>query len=269
MDQIADYRSILKVAFTARKERNPSYSLRSFARDLSVSASMLSEVLSKKKSLSRKTAVKMKPGLNLSKNDEKLFMLSVDLDHPAAGSSRENIQNEIDQQACFGRTLSLSEERFAFIANPKYLVLLSLIGLKSFQNNLSWIAGKLGIFQHEVNQLLTGLKKLKVIEDSGRASLKINHEYLFSPDGNSVQAIRGFHRSSLNFAVEAMEKVPVAERDFYTSIFAIDQNDLGDFQREVREFHQQMYAKYAQKVTADRVYALQNQMIPYTPRIKE
>lgn len=48
------------------KKRNKRYSLRSLAKKCDLSASTLSEVLSEKKSLSRKVALKLLSHINLS-----------------------------------------------------------------------------------------------------------------------------------------------------------------------------------------------------------
>ena len=269
MDSTTDYRQVLKSAYSRRREKNASYSLRSYARDLGVSSSMLSEVLSGKKKLSRKTALKINKSLKLSSHDSKLFLLSVDLETPGFSQTRESVESKISEQSSFGKSISLNEERFAFISDFRHLVLLSMIGLPSFKNNLSWIAGKLGVFQHQVTALLNGLKKLKIVESIAGGKIQINHQYIFSSDGSSGKAIREFHRATLQHTAQALDQVPIEERDFYTSIFAIDEADFSEIQKEVREFQQRIYLKFSKKPTANRVYAIQNQIIPYSKRTTE
>ena len=53
------YRTTLLDELTRRKNKNPSYSLRAYARDLGISSTSLSDVLSAKRNLSRKNALKV------------------------------------------------------------------------------------------------------------------------------------------------------------------------------------------------------------------
>ena len=53
------YRDVLKEMLGTRVASNPNYSLRAFARDLGISASTLSHVLSLRKGLSTKSATQV------------------------------------------------------------------------------------------------------------------------------------------------------------------------------------------------------------------
>ncbi|HEY8269264.1 MAG TPA: hypothetical protein VIG33_00125 [Pseudobdellovibrionaceae bacterium] len=69
----ADY---LISIFNERKEKNPRYSLRAFARSLGVSSGQLSEILSEKRPLSHKLARRISVALALTMNEsQKLIYL--------------------------------------------------------------------------------------------------------------------------------------------------------------------------------------------------
>lgn len=75
-DLDAAYRHMLKQAFASRKERNPRYSLRGFARFLGVDPTFLSKLISGKLLLSLDQADKITRKLNLAKSDRATFLLS-------------------------------------------------------------------------------------------------------------------------------------------------------------------------------------------------
>lgn len=262
----SDYRETLKKVFLSRREKNPAYSLRSYARDLSVSPSMLSEVLSHKKKLTRKSATKIKDVLRLSKTDAELFLLSVDLEQSSPFQTSETVQTEITQRTSTGRTLNLSDDRFTYISDYRHLVMIALFGVKSFKYNLTWIANSLGVFQFQATKIFKRLQKLGVVQMNAKNEPELKKDFILSPDGIPSEAVRSFHRSTLQQAITAIEGVPFQDRSYYSTFFAIDQNDLPAIQDEVREFHRHLYSKYAQKETADRVYGVQNQLIPYSSR---
>lgn len=263
MEPQTEYRSTIKAEFEKRRIKMPSYSLRAYARDLGVSTSMLSEVLNFKKNLTRKTAVKISAALKLSGNIERLFLMSVDLDSPSATQSREVILDQIANHTLRGKVLNIKNEEFEYIADYRHLVLLALVSIESFKNDLSWIANKLGVFQHEASSLLKRLFKLDVLRQK-KGKIEINYNYIQTDV--STSASRAFHTATLKHTLNSVEAIPTNERDLYTSMFAIDQADFEAMQKDIRIFHDQMYKKYAQKKSANRVYAIQNQLIPYTTR---
>lgn len=68
----------LIAAFQERKEKNPRYSLRAFARSLGVSSGQLSEILSGKRPLSHKLARRISTSMSLGEAESKnlLFLVS-------------------------------------------------------------------------------------------------------------------------------------------------------------------------------------------------
>ncbi len=75
-DKIADFRGMLRAELGRRQVKNPAYSMRAFARDLGLSASGLSEVLSGKHSLSLRRAVIVSQRLGLSGHESDDFIAS-------------------------------------------------------------------------------------------------------------------------------------------------------------------------------------------------
>src|SRR4051812_17731490 len=69
-----DHRHWILDRFLRGRQRNPRWSLRAFAKQLGVSHSALSEILSGKRALSQKAAVRFAQRLELSPADTKLFL---------------------------------------------------------------------------------------------------------------------------------------------------------------------------------------------------
>lgn len=81
----------------ARKTRNPSYSLRAYARDLALSVSKLSELLNLKKGLSPARAEIASKRLNLCGTEAERFKLSVAAYHSRAKSEREKFMAQLSE----------------------------------------------------------------------------------------------------------------------------------------------------------------------------
>lgn len=261
-----DYRQVLKNAYLQRREKNGSYSLRSFARDLDVSASMLSEVMNYKKSLTPKSAHKIQPALNLSPNESELFFLAVDLEQKNPLHTKADVREKIEEFASLGRALDLDEDRFALISDYRHFVAIAMFGLRNFKYNLAWIAEMIGGFQFQAAEVFKRLQRVGMVKFNRTGDPELVNDVANGPDGAYSEAVRVYNRAILNRAIECITDVPRLERDYHSFIFAIDDSDLEAMKAEIREFNRGLYRKYSGKPTANRVYGIQSQLIPYTKR---
>lgn len=83
------YLNLLINEFNTRKNQNPSYSLRAFARDLDMSAPRLSQVLNKKQGLSVEAAKEVAQKLKCSELEKIWFCNSVGVLHSRSKSNKE------------------------------------------------------------------------------------------------------------------------------------------------------------------------------------
>ena len=103
-------RTLLKKHLVEMKKRNPSYSLRAFARKLEISPSALSEIIAGRRKVSRRTAARVFGKINMTSSEqEKLNALMRQED------SRK----------------PLPEDVFSIIAGWQYYAILSLFELSS------------------------------------------------------------------------------------------------------------------------------------------
>lgn len=90
-----DYREILKDQLAQRKEMNPKYSLRAFAKKISLSPSKVSEVLSGKKRLGIERAEDIANKLGLASLEKDLFVLSARVESSAKKADQAEIAKQM------------------------------------------------------------------------------------------------------------------------------------------------------------------------------
>jgi DNA-binding Lrp family transcriptional regulator len=93
-----DYRTQLKTQLARRREVNPRYSLRAFAKKLGLSPSKLSEILAKKRNLGAVRAGELVDRLGLVGRDREAFLLSVALD-AAQGPEKQKLKRRLTELA--------------------------------------------------------------------------------------------------------------------------------------------------------------------------
>ena len=89
------YQTVLRDELEYRKSRNPGYSLRAFARDLSMAPSSLTEVLGGAKGISLPKARKLARKLGLREDLREIFVLSARAQHARAAVDRETAVKQL------------------------------------------------------------------------------------------------------------------------------------------------------------------------------
>ena len=74
---LVPYVEILRSEFLRRKEKNPLYSIRAFAKHLEIHVSALSRILNQKQMLSVRAGVSVIQKMEVSEEDKRTFLLSL------------------------------------------------------------------------------------------------------------------------------------------------------------------------------------------------
>ena len=126
MNKLTSYRLILQEHFEARKQRNPAYSLRAYARDLGWSVSRLSETFAGKAGLSEAKADTVAKRLALPANERDLFKAMVAAQHAKSPRVREQATAKVRQIRKQTGLTRVSVEAFQVIRDWYHLAILEL-----------------------------------------------------------------------------------------------------------------------------------------------
>jgi uncharacterized protein (TIGR02147 family) len=239
------YRAILLDEFAARKKKNPAYSLRAYARDLSISVTALSDALAQKRDLSKKNLQKISDRLGWGpEKTAKIF-----------GELREQT-SEVSQKEFF----SLEEDSFRLISDWYYFAILALANTPKPSSNPKWIADQLGISMQEAKVALERLRRLGLISvDSGKLKQKTKTVSVLSNVPSST--IRLFHRENLRLAERSIDEVPMQLRDLGAITFPADPKRLELARKELIKFRRKI-ARLMEGESPTSVYTLALQLFP-------
>lgn len=233
------YQNILKAEFLNRSEKNSSYSLRAFSRDIGLSQSFLSLVLNKKRQLSDEMALRISETLKLKNSSKKLFINLVRLEQIKNPDSKRILQKEIDQ--LLKRQVNfklLSEDVFKIVSEWHYFAIIELTSLKDFKNNSRWISRKLKISEIEVELALEKLIRVGLLVEENGQLKKTEKNYIF--ENVPSAAIRKHHHGTLELAQKALEEQDMSQREFFTVCFPMDPRLLPEAKRKIREFSEDL-----------------------------
>jgi uncharacterized protein (TIGR02147 family) len=252
MSSVGDYRKLLKETLEDRCQVNPRYSMRAFARDLKISSSRLSQILHGKQGLSEDRALEIARLLGLSTREAEIFRTQVRASDSRSKSKRRVAEIELEsRQLASSPTQTLQMDAFRVISDWYHFALLELTTLPSFKSESAWIAKRLGISRHEVDQAIERLKRLELLEEK-RGRLRSTETHLYTGEGVPSEAIRKFNKQILAKAVQAIDLQPLEERDITTLTVAISASDLPEYRDMIRDLRRRINQRAMEKSNKSR-----------------
>ncbi|MDG0818072.1 DUF4423 domain-containing protein [Bdellovibrio svalbardensis] len=221
-----------------RIKKNPHYSLRSFARDLSITSSWLSEVLNGKKGMSIEKAQSLCYDMGLSSVESKLFQLSVRAAHARSDKDRAAAREELKKFKAGKSSLQrMSNDDFQPLSEWYYLALLELTELPECQHTEEWFAKKLQLPLRLVSSAL------KLLVDKGHLHLEDGAYIATHAESSTLfdvpsEAIKNYHRQVMTVASKALQEQPVQQRDFLNMTLAFEADRAEEAQKVLRKFQQ-------------------------------
>ncbi len=235
------YTTILLRELESRKLSNPSYSLRAFARDLGISKSLLSDVLSKKRCVGSRAKSKILSKLSFS-NDE-LKALS---------------QAELEKFQAF------SEDQFRVIADWYYFAILNLAQIPETPYNASIISRRLGISSALCAKALSRLLKLQLIKNNDGIIVRTSKS-IFIGENIPSQALKIHHKQNLDRAKESIDTTSLEFREITTVTMAVNLEKMNQVKKEIRKFRTKVM-DIMESGKPTEVYTFSMQLFPQSNR---
>jgi hypothetical protein len=239
------YQRVLLGTFQERKQKNPAYSLRAFARSLGISKTALSDALAFKRNLSKKNLLKVADNVGLSPSETAAILSQVKPRAPLAAGEPVQL---------------LPDDTFHLISDWYHYGILSLARLKNNRARPEWIARKLNITPLEARTALLRLMRLQMLKiEDGRMKRSVSK--LNTSDDVVSGALKKHHRQNLQRAERALESVAPEKREFGSLTFLADPKRLPQAKRMIREFEDRV-TQYLETGNATEVYSLSLQLFP-------
>lgn len=234
-DPSVAFRRGLQEDLLRRIQRNPRFSLRSYARLLKYDPSTLAKILNGTRRPGARTIRYLSDRLGLS----------------------------ADSQNSPAELIGLSLEQFRLIADWYHYAILELMKLKAFKPDSKWIAQRIGIPNQQAVAAIEHLKLAGMIREQNGKWIEITTGRTTTktiPGTN--RALRKMQRQILEQAIEAMETIPFEERDQSSITIALNQKDIAAAREEIRAFRRRISNLLSAAKEYDRVYQLSISFFP-------
>lgn len=237
--------------YARRRQVNPRYSQRAFARQIGLSPGELSEVLSGKRHLSLRSALRIAKSMGLTATETKHLVHLAQLE-----KSRElGVAELLEPVRPTHESLQLNQDVFFLVSAWYCFAILNLADCEGFKWDSGWIARRLGITKPEVASALDRMERIGIILNNN-GQRKIAKDYFSLLGGVPSEPVKAYHKEMLAKAQQAIEFQSLEERDISGVGFAIDPKHLPSIKKDIQEFQDQIIGKYS-KGKRRQVYQLE------------
>jgi uncharacterized protein (TIGR02147 family) len=214
-----EYQSILRAELARRCERNASYSLRSFARALTVDPAALSRILSGKQIPSPKIAAKISSALNHDPKEQRAFLDSAKKHKRVLATENANTQAP-------ARAFDSSIELFRILSDWYHSAILELTFTRDFKSDARWIGAQLGISPSEARLAIDRLLEAGLLSRQGERLVKTQASITTADKSLTTPALRKHQKQLLEKAIESLEADPIDERSHTSMTMSIAPKNL-------------------------------------------
>jgi len=248
-------RDYLASELSSRCKSNPKYSLRAFAKALDMDAASLHRILTGQRNISHASFNKISSKLEFDPREIQHFQKEQGPTIQGQLSSFDFAPTEFDT--------------FEVISEWQHLAIMELLATKNFQADEKWIAYQLGITIHEARTSIERLFKTGFLENKkGKWKLSSRHNS-FAKDNFTTTARKRLQRTFLIKAIEALDTLPMQERDHSGVTIAIERTALPLLIEKINAFRKEI-ADFAQKheKRSEDVYQVSIALFPLTKNQK-
>lgn len=265
-----DYRDFLQDFYHFHKKRNSAYSYRLFARKAKLgSPNYLKLVVDGKRRITDRTLYQFSRGLGLTRDEEKYFRELVMYQEVSDPDSKDqHLKALLKYQEKQRTPTPLTESRSRALTDWHHLVIRELVATKSFKEDPSWIAKRLGgkITESQAAESLELLLKLRLLRRNLDGKLEQCEPLLTSSGEVPGHLLKSLHRFYLRKALASIFSVLPEKREMSGLLLAIPANRMKDVKEEIKEFRKKLNRKYGMDKNAEEVFFAGLYLFPITQR---
>lgn len=251
----------LHAAWEEKKNRNPNFSMRAWAKKLGLqNISPLSLMLNGKRPIPKKYIPNFIEDLGLTSLEGMYLENLVEYNRATETSKKEFYLKRLEGLHPKKKVKFEQVEMHDFFKDPIHFYLLDIVDLEEATNDIQWIKENL-----EINYPLTEIKKALSRLEEHKFIIKGKHRYIKLKDHftNKVdipsQTVQDYHKACAMNAIESLQKQDVSQREFNGFCLPMSSERMKDAKEDIRNFYNEFITKYENKTNGDCVYQLNTQ----------
>jgi len=268
-----DYRRYLSEWFRAKKEANPRFSHRLFARKAGQkNPSLLHHVIEGRRNLTANTTEAFIQALGLRAREAAFFRALVRLDQAKAADERNAAWEEVSATRRFREARRIDVGAFDYLSSWWLPAIRELARRADFRADPAWLADQLRprITVKQASAALVTLQELGLLVEDDDGALVAAEATVATPPEISRLAVLNYHQGMLARASESIERFEGSERHLLAVTLGMPASLMPELKAECNAFMERL-AHLCDTATADtdRIMQLNLQLFPLTTAREE
>lgn len=260
-----DYRAYLKDVFRMRKESEPGFSVRSFARKAGMpptSATLVSKVILGKRGLNPGLLFKFAKALDLKGDVLRYFEIMVQFNQ----AKETDVKNHFFAELSKFRTHQakhLATDQFSIYDKWYYQVLRAYFGIHRDQNNPVTIGREIfpPLSPSDVEQAIRTLLDAKLIRRKANG-YTVTEPHIVLPLGTGTKPSKAHIRQMTQLSLELLDEVPADSREYNSLTMYLSKGCFENIRDRIRSFREELKVLLDNDNGEDRIYTLSMQLFP-------
>lgn len=240
--------AFLNTFFLKRKKKNSKYSMRAFARDLSMTQGRLWELMQGRYVPGKKVTDRLANTLGLS-------------DHQRTKLAELVIQSKIGNRPTLRE---LKNDDFALVSDWEHFAIFNLLATKNCQSSPEWLANRLSIPPLVAEGAVDRLLKAGLLEPSDNG-LRPKYSNIATEHEVPSAVLREAQRQVIMQSLTSLLRDPVEIRSVTSITLPVNLKNIPEAKKLISEFSTRL-AELMEKGECTEVYNLAVQLVPVTLR---
>ncbi|MCO4768683.1 MAG: TIGR02147 family protein [Deltaproteobacteria bacterium] len=238
-----EYRAWLRDAWEHLRAQSRSYSYRWFSRKAGFgSPSYLKHVIDGDRNLSDDTASRCAKAFELGPQEAKYFRALVRMNQAASTEERSQWYDVLSALPPYRETQKLQRSQYDYYARWYCIPIRELVARSDFREDPQWIAHQMRphIKPSEASEALALLQDLGMLGRDADGRLQQETPLLTTGPELRLLSLRRFHQQMLRRAEEAMDQVPLPEREVGGVTLRLTESQVRHLKQRLFELRQEV-----------------------------
>lgn len=259
-----DYRSVLKMEYENRCQKNKSYSLRAFARDLKISPSRLSEILSNKQGLSPNKALEIAKNLKYSQKKLDWFCNLVSAEYSRSPYIKAQAKEKLAPYKNGVKTDLYSTATSPIKLKWYHFIIRRLTSIKNFKSNPEWISKNIFLSLAETENAIKEMLNAGLLKMNTKKQLTIDENVGIYSTPQERSTIINALKDMFNNSLAATDRFPTTQRHNTFHVFSFNSKQIEEVKALIQEFEDKLDHLTYKTTDPDAVYTVMLSLTPNT-----
>lgn len=246
------------------------YSHREFAKKAGfASHSYVNYVIQGKRNLSIEAAHQIADALELNDEEETYFVSMVRLTETSDPQEKEFLFLKMQKSVKSRLIRKEIFDQFEFYEDWANVALYEAIPFEWSSIDLDELAKGLEVDRDRVDTALALLQRMDLVQQDDQLRWKRKNWAIETPDSTQSVLVRRFHHAMGSKALDALDDVPVEEREYGAMTLSLSKKNFEKFRAHLRKIRSELNALFSEEREGEALYQLNIQLFPLIRSLKD